>query len=34
MTDVRLMTFRSLILKVDSNSSWMPAAKNAFSFLA
>src|SRR6266550_1449863 len=33
MTEVRLITFRSLILeRFDSNSSWMPSAKKAFSF--
>src|SRR5436190_13248338 len=33
ITEVRLITFRSLIFaRFESNSSWMPAAKNAFSF--
>src|SRR6267143_1742492 len=32
MTEVRLITFRSLILeRFDSNSSWMPSSKKAFS---
>src|SRR5438034_7614888 len=33
MTEVRLITFKSLILaRFDSSSSWMPSAKKAFSF--
>ena len=33
MTEVRLITFRSLILeRFDSSSSWMPSAKKALSF--
>src|SRR5437867_12948131 len=33
MTEVRLITFNSLILaRSESSSSWTPAAKNSFSF--
>src|SRR5881227_3820570 len=35
ITDVRLITFKSLILeRFDNSSSWIPSAKKAFSFFA